>query len=76
MVNGQIDRNISATYQEGYFTSFEMSAPADGKVEISYSFAVNGKPVKGTETLTEEQMKIVKATQYEYKKIAKSGEAV
>lgn len=69
-------KNIKAVYYEGYFSAFEMSAPADGKVEISYTYVIDGKGAKGTETLTEEQMAVVKATQYEYKKIIKATEEV
>lgn len=60
---------FDAVYYQGYFTSFELSAPADGQVELNYSFAINGKGVKGKDTLTEAQLASVKAAMYEYTKI-------
>lgn len=42
-------------YYQGYITSVEKSSPADGYVEISLEFAVNGEGVKGNVTITAEQ---------------------
>ena len=65
---------IKATYYQGYFTDFEISAPADGNVELSYSIAVNGKGVKGEDTLTTEQLEAVKNAIYDYETIKKVSE--
>lgn len=64
---------VDPTYYQGYFTSFEISAPADGQVELSYSFAINGNGVEGTDTLTAEQLEAVQSTLYEYKTIQATG---
>lgn len=64
---------VDPTYYQGYFTSFEISAPADGQVELSYSFAINGNGVEGTDTLTSEQLEAVQSTLYEYKTIQATG---
>lgn len=67
---------VKPTYFQGYFTSFEQSNPADGNVELSYSFAINGKGVKGTDTLTPEQLAAVQSMMYEYETIAATGDTV
>ena len=67
---------VEPLYIQGYFTSFEISAPADGQVELSYSFAVNGNGVTGEDTLTAEQLTAVQSTLYEYQTIQATGEGV
>lgn len=62
---------VKATYYQGYFTSFEISQPADGKVELSFSFAINGNGVDGNDVLSEEQKRLVVSAQYEYEKLAR-----
>lgn len=66
--------DVSPTYYQGYFTAFEISASADGKVELTYSFAINGNGVEGKDTLTAEQLSAIQSTLYEYKTIAKVAE--
>lgn len=66
--------DVKPMYYQGYFTSFNISAPADGKVELSYSFAINGNGVEGVDTLTPEQLSAVKSALYEYKTLAKESE--
>lgn len=66
--------DVNPTYYQGYFTSFELSAPADGQVELSYTFVANGRGVEGTDTLTPEQLTAVQSTAYEYEKITKTVE--
>lgn len=61
-----------AEYMRGYLTSFEMSASADGQVELSFTFSINGTPVTGEETLTEAQIAQISGA-YEYESIQKSG---
>ena len=68
--------DVEPLYIQGYFTSFEISAPADGQVELSYSFAVNGNGVTGEDTLTAEQLSAVQSSLYEYKTIQATGEGV
>lgn len=65
---------VKPTYFQGYFTDFELSAPADGQVELSYTFAINGNGVGGDDVLTSEQLNSVQATVYEYQKMAKTSE--
>lgn len=64
---------VNPTYFQGYFSSFELSAPADGQVELNYSFAINGNGVKGTDTLTAGQLREVETAIYDYEKMEKSG---
>ncbi|MBF0845043.1 phage major tail protein, TP901-1 family, partial [Streptococcus danieliae] len=60
-------------YFQGYFTSFEISAPSDDKVELTINFAINGNGAKGEDTLTADQLATVKSAQYEYQKMAASN---
>lgn len=64
---------VRPLYMQGYFTSFELSAPADGKVELSYSFAVNGKAVEGDDVLSASQIQAVTNAIYDYETIAATG---
>lgn len=66
---------VEPTYYQGYFTSFELSAPAEGTVELSYSFAINGNGVKGTDTLSAEQLAAVQGAVYDYETIQATSEA-
>lgn len=58
----------NATYFQGYFTSFERTA-GDSAVEVSIEYAIDGKGVKGSDLLTEEQIGAINALQYEYQSI-------
>ena len=61
-------------YFQGKFTSFEVKAAADGKVELSYSFTIDGKGhFDKKDTLTAEQQAAVAAANYAYHKLAKEG---
>lgn len=60
-------------YFQGYFKSFEISAPADGKVELSATYAINGNGAEGKDKLTEEQQQAASSAQYEYQKMAKNS---
>lgn len=66
-------REIEAVYHQGYFTSFELSMPADGPAELSYTYAINGIGIRGKDTLTEAQLKAVEAGVYDYQKITATG---
>lgn len=70
------DDTVRAEYARGYFTSFDISYPADGQVEVSYSYAINGTPVKGEDTLTPEQIEDLQSAQYEYTQMQELGESV
>ena len=60
-------------YFQGKFTSFELKAAADGKVELSYSFTIDGKGhFDQKDTLTTEQQAAVAAANYAYNKLAKA----
>ena len=65
---------VEPTYYQGYFSSFELSAPADGEVELSYSFVINGNGVKGMDQLTAGQLAEVESTIYEYETMQATGE--
>lgn len=68
--------DLEADYFQGYLTSFEMSSPADGNVTLSFSYAINGAGVEGTDTLTEEQLQAVRNAQYDYQTLQATGEGV
>ncbi|HFK5912242.1 phage major tail protein, TP901-1 family [Streptococcus pyogenes] len=61
-------------YFQGYFKSFEISAPADGKVELSVNYAINGNGVEGKDTLSEDQKQAVANIQYKYTKMEATKE--
>ena len=59
-------------YFQGKLTSFELSSPADGKVELSYSYAIDGKGhFDHKDVLTEDQANAIKAALYAYHTLAK-----
>ena len=61
-------------YLQGKFTSFELKASADGKVELSYSYTIDGKGhFDKKDTLTPEQEQAVAAANYAYQKLAKEA---
>lgn len=53
---GTGDNKYKGTYYQGYLTSMELSAPADGQVEVSLTFGVNGAGVDGETTVTADQV--------------------
>ena len=65
--------DVEPTYFQGYFSSFEISAPADGQVELSYTYLINGTGVEGKDQLTPDQLSAVKATIYEYESMKADG---
>ncbi|RHB84881.1 phage major tail protein, TP901-1 family [Streptococcus lutetiensis] len=61
-------------YFQGKFTEFEMKSAADGKVELSYSYAIDGRGIwNHKDALSEEQQLAVKAAQYAYHTLAKES---
>lgn len=76
-ITGVTEDNLTVkpTYFQGYFTEFKLSAPANGQVELSYTFAINGNGVRGEDVLTSDQQSAVKATIYEYQKMAKTSDS-
>ena len=64
----------SVDYFQGKFTSFELKASADGKVELSYSYTIDGKGLfDKKDTLTPEQEAAVAAANYAYQTLAKEA---
>ena len=64
----------SVDYFQGKFTSFELKAAADGKVELSYSYTIDGKGLfDKKDTLTPEQEAAVAAANYAYNTLAKEA---
>ena len=64
----------SVDYFQGKFTSFELKASADGKVELSYSYTIDGKGLfDKKDTLTPEQEAAVAAANYAYNTLAKEA---
>lgn len=62
-------------YYQGYFKNFEISAPSDDKVELSYEMAIDGNGVQAVDSLTETQKAAVEAAQYAYHTLAKETDA-
>ena len=64
----------SVDYFQCKFTSFELKASADGKVELSYSYTIDGKGLfDKKDTLTPEQEAAVAAANYAYQTLAKEA---
>ena len=74
--SGTDGTNLDVDYFQGYFTAFEISPPADGNVELSYTFAINGNGVEGTDSLTPEQLAEERNAQYDYETLKATGEGV
>lgn len=52
---GTGSNKFKGKYYQGYLTSFEKSSPADGFVECSLDFGINGDGAEGDVTVTQEQ---------------------
>lgn len=52
---GTGSNKFKGTYYQGYLTSFEKSSPADGFVECTLDFGINGDGADGDVTVTTEQ---------------------
>ena len=52
---GSGSNQFKGTYYQGYLTSLEKSSAADGFVEVSLTFGVNGDGAAGNVTVTAEQ---------------------
>ena len=52
---GATSGKFKGTYYQGYLTSFEKSSPAEGQVECSLTFGINGKGATGDCTVTDDQ---------------------
>ncbi|MBL1225367.1 phage major tail protein, TP901-1 family [Enterococcus sp. BWR-S5] len=59
---GENAEKYKATYFQAYVSEFTPTAAAEGQVELSLSFAVNGVGQKGFATLTDEQAEVVQYT--------------
>lgn len=72
--NGSEKTEYLVDYFQGKFTSFELKASADGKVELSYSYTIDGKGhFDKKDSLTPEQEAAVAAANYAYQKLAKEA---
>lgn len=72
--NGSEKTEYLVDYFQGKFTSFELKAAADGKVELSYSYTIDGKGhFDKKDTLTPEQEAAVAAANYAYQTLAKEA---
>ena len=49
---------FKGTYFQGYLTSFEKTSAADGFVEVSLTFGINGEGASGEVTVTTEQQEV------------------
>lgn len=67
--------SVEPDYFQGVFTSFEITSPAEGEVELNYSYAINGGGVRGTDTLSPSQLAAVESTIYEYESMKAGGTA-
>lgn len=56
---GENADKYKATYYQGYVTSFGKTPNAEGAVELSLGFGINGTGAKGYATLTEQQEEVV-----------------
>lgn len=63
---------VKADYFQGYFTEFELSAPADGPVELTYTFAINGTGVAGIDNV---DLEAIKNAVYDYQLMEVAKEA-
>lgn len=68
---GATANKFKSTYYQGYLSSLEKSAPADGFVECSLEFAINGTGAKGEATVTQDQLN---EAMYVFKDTQKEGE--
>lgn len=67
--NSAVDGEYETQYMRGYFSSFSISAPADGDATLESSLVINGNIIEGSDTLTPAQVETLEATQYEYSSI-------
>ncbi|MCI5569852.1 MAG: phage major tail protein, TP901-1 family [Lachnospiraceae bacterium] len=56
------NNKFKGTYYQGYLTSLEKTSSADGFVECSLSFGINGKGADGDVTVTTEQQEVAAYT--------------
>lgn len=54
-------------YFQGYLTSFNLSAPADGNVTLDYTYAINGVGARGTDTV---DIEAIQQALYDYQVMA------
>ena len=52
------ENQFKGTYYQGYLTSIEKSSAADGFVEVSLTFGINGEGASGNVTVTAEQQEV------------------
>ena len=64
VTKADVGNKHKSKYAQAYMSDFNVSAPADGKVELSMDFSVIGLPQRGEVTLTDAQEA---AVQYEFR---------
>lgn len=55
-------KQYNGKYYQGYITSYETTSAADGFVEVSLTFGLNGKGASGSVTVTDEQESAINYT--------------
>ena len=68
-VEGQ-DGKYAGTYFQGYVTEVGVSSSSEDHVELSHTFAINGKGAKGEVTISAEQQSVI---DYVFKDTKKTG---
>jgi TP901-1 family phage major tail protein len=69
-----LDGEYDVQYMRGHFTSFAITAPADGDATLEGSYAINGNIIENTDVLTPAQIETIEANQYEYASIQATAE--
>lgn len=52
------ENKFKGTYYQGYLTEFEQTSEAEGNVEVSLTFGINGSGADGDVTVTKEQQEL------------------
>lgn len=68
--NGTAENKFKAKYFQGYLTEISKSSDADGFVEVSLTFGLNGNGVDGEATVTQDQQE---AAAYVFVDTVKNG---
>lgn len=64
------ENKFKGRYFQGYITEITKSSPADGYVEVSLTFGINGSGAKGDVTVSQEQQEVAA---YVFKDTTKTG---
>lgn len=69
------DGEYQVRYFRGLFASVSEPKPAEGAIELSFEYTIEGQGVDGKETLSTAQLNAIQATLYEYETIKALGES-